>query len=168
VILSKNKYLLSLVWLIPLAITLILIGLFYSIANVTDSALVIPAITAASVFYWRLFAPEMMNLAQIFLLGLIEDSVSNSPLGMHAALYIVMAHFIQRYDAWFSKAKFSFIWLAFAMLLCFVSLMNWLAMVALSGTLLPASDLIYQTVIATLFYPAAHALFNYVKEIVAP
>jgi rod shape-determining protein MreD len=49
----------------------------------------VPDFILPILLYWVLFFPEKMNLFLFFILGLIMDIQTSSPLGLHAFAYVV-------------------------------------------------------------------------------
>ncbi len=54
----------------------------------------LPEVTALMLLYWLLHRPDMVNLGTAFMVGLLLDIGSSSPLGQHALAYTVSGYFV--------------------------------------------------------------------------
>ncbi|MBY0356286.1 MAG: rod shape-determining protein MreD [Rickettsiales bacterium] len=143
----------------PLCITLATL-LHFSRLPVLDWLTATPALDLLALYYWTIARPNRVPVALLFILGLIADSLSTTPLGIHAVVYLV-AYGLARWIRHHMEAPAILpMWGIFSVWLLCLLLLEWL----LSGwqwqVLPPLSALPLQWMITLFLYPLIHLLFD--------
>ena len=55
---------------------------------------IMPFLTLIGVYYWSVFKPELLPVSVVFVLGLFQDILLGSPLGLMSLLLVVVQQFI--------------------------------------------------------------------------
>ena len=76
---------------VPFALTVLLAMMSVVPIGISGYANVTPAFVAISVFYWSIHRPYLMNAPLCFLLGVISDCLTGTPLGL-SSLLLLLTH----------------------------------------------------------------------------
>ncbi len=140
---------------VPAAVTLALIVV--TTAPLVVSAPVMPDLGLLAVFVWASFQPRLMPAWLAFLLGVISDLVSGTPLGVGATLLPLVAVAVRLVDARFAEHRYAFDWLFAAVLIVVAAVVEW-RLLAVAGVEGPLSPLLIRAATTVLAYPAVVAL----------
>ncbi len=119
-----------------------------------------PALNLIAIYYWTLARPNRVPFWLLFVLGLIADSISTAPLGVHALLYFggyLLARMIRRR---MESPSLLPMWGVFAPWLLVLLLGEWLLAGWQREALPPLGALPLQWIISIFFYPLLHLLFD--------
>ncbi|MBT5074339.1 MAG: rod shape-determining protein MreD, partial [Kordiimonadaceae bacterium] len=92
---------------------IIIMVLPYKIPLISD---IMPFLTLIGVYYWSVFKPELLPIGVVFILGLLQDVLLGSPLGLMPLLLIVVQQFIYMQGRQFLERDFLFNWFVFVMI----------------------------------------------------
>ena len=75
--------------LAPGLITLLLILLSVMPTKIPGWSHIAPALVLMSVYYWAIYRPDLLPLPAVFALGLIQDVLAGTPIGINAFTLLV-------------------------------------------------------------------------------
>lgn len=84
-----------------------------------------PMLVLQGVFYWCVYLPESMPLLFLFMLGLLQDMLYKTPLGMSSLLYMGTSYLVYSHRSRVGKAAFIAVWLGFAVVAACVCVVEW-------------------------------------------
>lgn len=119
-----------------------------------------PALDLIALYYWTMARPNRLPMWLLFILGLVVDSLSNTPLGIHAALYLAgfgLARFVRARLEAFSLLP---MWGIFSLWLLLLQLAEWMLAGWQLQALPPAGLLPLQWLLTLIVYPPLHLLFD--------
>ncbi len=77
--------------LTPLILTLMLALLTVVPLRIPDFAPVTPALTVIAIYYWGIYRPDLTPIVAIFAIGMFQDMVAGTPLGL-TSLVLITVH----------------------------------------------------------------------------
>jgi rod shape-determining protein MreD len=80
-----------------------------------DYALVAPGMALIALFFWTVHRPDLMRPWHAFAVGLLEDVLSGTPLGVNALILVLVHAAIVAQHKVFRGKPFAVIWSAFAL-----------------------------------------------------
>ncbi len=111
---------------VPFAVAVFLSVISALPFQVSGGAMVMPALSLVAFFYWRLVSPGLMPVMAGFVLGLLQDILSGTPVGLHALAYLLVAGVVA--SRWFGlfRESFKLMWLGFAVIASGLGLTLWI------------------------------------------
>ncbi len=151
----------------PVACTLMLMLLSNTPLGVPDQAVLLPAVTVASVFFWSLFRPASMPPVAVFLIGLLLDLLAWLPLGDSVVVLLAVHALCVRWRRTLAKQGFLVIWLAFLVFAAGAGALMWALAAVVGFRWLPPAPAVFQAVLTAALYPALTILFTLAHRSVA-
>ena len=143
----------------PACCTIVLMLLLELPFGFDDQAVLLPAVTLCSVFFWSLFRPSSMPPPVVFLIGLLLDLLGNLPLGLGPLTLLFVYGLVLRWRGGLARQGFVLVWASLGALALGASLLGWAFAMALRVRLLPASPALFQALLTVALYPALAMLF---------
>jgi rod shape-determining protein MreD len=143
----------------PAGFTILLMLLVELPLGFTDQAVLLPAVTLCSVFFWSLFRPSSLPPPAVFLIGLLLDLLGYLPLGVGPVILLLVHGLVLRWRGMLARQGFLLVWASLAAFALGASLLGWACMMALRFRLLPASPALFQALLTIALYPALAMLF---------
>jgi len=119
-----------------------------------------PLIPLVVVYFWSLYSPGHIPAASIFAIGILQDLLSGGPVGLWPAVYLAVQYVAISQQSYFLGREVHVVWMGFAVAAASVSLILWLFMSLISGTLLPLGGLTLQMVTTIAVYPLFAIVFG--------
>lgn len=142
---------------------IILMVLPYNIPLISD---IMPFLTLIGVYYWSVFKPEMLPVAAVFVLGIIQDILLGSPLGLMPLLLIIVQQFIFIQGRQFLERDFVFNWFVFVMLVIGYGFLFWAITSLYFRTILDYWNILGQILLTIAFYPIISGALGFVRKAV--
>lgn len=141
--------------LLPLSVTLCLVLLSVVPVPIPGYALVVPLFSLCAVYYWSVNRPQSLPPVAIFALGLIQDSLSGTPFGLHAVMMLLTYGMVVSQRRFFIGKSFGVIWWGF-MLVALISIaVAWLLASAASWHIVRPGPAGFQYLLTLALYPVA-------------
>lgn len=99
----------------PMALTLLMVILNVVPLRLPDYAPLAPGFVLMAAFYWTVHRPDLMRPWAIFFVGLLDDVLSGTPLGVNALILLFVHWAIMSQHKAFRGQSFVVVWLGFAM-----------------------------------------------------
>ena len=147
---------------------LALIFVFFSLVpyNFPGSAQLVPPLALVAVFYWGVYRPDLLPGPLAFVLGLLQDFLSGGPLGMWAAVFLLVLMVISPQRRFFLGKMFVVEWLGFALVTPVVFLAIWLIGSIYIGAIVDPGALFVQALLTIAFYPGLSWSMSAVRRLV--
>jgi rod shape-determining protein MreD len=141
--------------LLPLSVTLCLVLVSVVPVPIPGYALVVPLFSLCAVYYWSVNRPQSLPPVAIFALGLIQDSLSGTPFGLHAVMMLLTYGMVVSQRRFFIGKSFGVIWWGF-MLVALISIATaWLLASAASWHIVRPGPAGFQYLLTLALYPVA-------------
>jgi rod shape-determining protein MreD len=138
----------------PVALTLLLTVLSVVPVRLPAASTLAPDIVLIAVFYWTVHRPDLMRLWTVFVIGLLGDVLSGTPLGVHPlVLMLVHAAIISQHKI-FRGASFGMVWWAFSLIAPVAHVVAAILAFVTTGALIDLSLFALRLVLTIGFYPA--------------
>lgn len=140
---------------------IIIMVLPYNIPLIGD---IMPFLTLIGVYYWSVFKPELVPVSVVFVLGLLQDILLGSPLGLMSLLLVVVQQFIFYQGRQFLERDFLFNWFVFVMIVIGFGVLSWGITSFYLRVFLNFVDVIGQILLTIAFYPVITGIFGWIKK----
>ena len=112
--------------LTPFILTLLLAMLTVVPLRIPDFAQVTPSLTVIAVYYWSIYRPDLLPLAAVFGVGLFQDALAGTPLGLTALVLISVQYAVISQRRFFHGKSFLVEWWGFMLVAPVAALASWL------------------------------------------
>ena len=140
----------SVIPFVTILMLIILMVLPYNLPLISD---IMPFLTLIGVYYWSVFKPEFLPIWVVFILGVLQDILMGSPLGLMPLLLIIVQQFIFFQGRQFLERDFIFNWFVFVMLVIGFGIASWGITSLYFRALLDYWDVVGQILMTIAFYP---------------
>jgi rod shape-determining protein MreD len=123
----------------------------------------VPMTTLIFLFYWACYWPRMLHPAFLFAVGLLEDILSGSVIGLHAFLYILIYMVVISQRRLILKEPFPVVWAIFAFTALSYTLLSLLAFRIFEGHFFFGWQPFSQWLMTVVLYPFLHQLSFYLQ-----
>ena len=140
-------------------------------AGPTGIPALVPAATLPCIVFWSIFRPGARPPPAAFLLGLLQDLLTLSPLGIGVVTLLVAHGLAVAWRRFLARQSFLFVWLCFGGFALGVAGLGYVLTAGLSWMLPPVPPALHQAVLTTGLYPAfafllgrAHAVMTRAED----
>jgi rod shape-determining protein MreD len=143
----------------PMALTAVLAVLSVVTIGIPGYSAVVPGYTAMATFYWAVYRPDLQPASALFLIGILQDILTGTPLGLTAvSLLIIHALALSQRQALVTK-PFLLAWLGFVAIQLPISVLAWGMMSALAFRFIGPEPAVFQYLVTVLGFPFVAWLF---------
>ena len=121
---------------------------------------VTPAFAPMAVFYWTIYRPERFPYAATFGIGVLQDLLSGTPLGMTALVLLTVQGVVASQRTFFRGKPFLVIWWGFSLTMPAVGLLSWIIGSACFGAIVPPLPIVVQVILTLLIFPVFVVFFR--------
>ena len=146
--------------LIPVTVTVVLVFAGSLPWRLPAFVEVTPAFAVMAVFYWTIYRPKFLPYAATFAIGVFQDLLAGTPLGMTALVLLTVQGVVASQRTFFRGKPFLVVWWGFSMVMPAAGLLGWIIGSACFGTFVPLLPIIVQIVITTLIFPLFAMFFR--------
>ncbi len=140
--------------LTPSILTLALVLINALPLHVPGLARIAPLLPLMAIYHWAIFRPRLLPTSVVFLIGLLQDVLSGTPIGVNALVFIAVYGAVLSQKRFFSGKSFAILWLGFALIAAGAMALSWVAVSLLSLTLVEPRTVIFQYVLTLGLFPA--------------
>lgn len=145
------------------------IAVLFVILNISDIRItglsdVIPLFDLTIIFYFAIFK-SFFGIWFIFLLGIWNDALNGTPLGITSLCYILLIKlFILINHKMMVRENFGHVWKQFIAFAFLFLTLKWLMLSVLSGGFYSIANLLVQFILSSALYVVMHKLYDYLSE----
>lgn len=139
--------------LVPFAMTVMLVLITMVPVPIPSYALIVPMLSLISVYYWVIHRPGLLPPAAVFVIGLIQDLLSGSPLGVYPVVLLLVYGVAYSQRRFFFAKSFLIVWWGFLLISFVAVLVNWALHSLLLGTLISSPAAVFQFLVTVALYP---------------
>jgi rod shape-determining protein MreD len=114
----------------------------------------VPAVTLPCVFFWSVFRPASLPPVAVFDIGLLQDLLTEAPLGSSVLVVLVCQGLALRWRGLLAKLSFLAVWLIYAALASGAALLTWVLHSVLGWRLMPVLPAFYAIALTVGLYPS--------------
>ena len=112
-----------------------------------------PNVGLIAAYYWGIYRPDLFPATAAFAVGLWQDVLTGTPLGMNALVLLAIHWFILSQRRFFQGKSFAVVWWAFALVATATAALLWLIAMAYHARLLDATPAAFQGALTVALYP---------------
>ena len=137
----------------PMAVTLTLMLVGMAPLHLPNYATIAPALPLMALYYWVIHRPDLLRPSPTFGLGLLQDLLSGTPLGMTSLIYVLVYWVVLTQRRFFLGTSFAILWFGFALIAFGVAFVGWLAYSILNLHLLSPDPALMQALMTVALFP---------------
>ena len=139
--------------LTPLVVSLLLVMFSVIPIHIPFYGPIAANVGVMAVFYWVVYRPELIPPLAAFLLGLWQDIMVGTPLGLNALILLVVQMALVAQRRFFQGKSFLVVWWAFAMIAFLAAMLGWMMTMALYTMWLSPTPAVFQLLLTVALYP---------------
>ena len=106
-----------------------------------------------TVFYWAIYRPDLFPAIAAFVLGLWQDILVGSPIGLHALILLLASWAIVSQRTFFQGKSFAVVWWCFSLVALAASLLSWIIFCGFNFTLMNPAPVLFQAALTVGIFP---------------
>lgn len=119
-----------------------------------------PNLLLMSIFYFSIFTQTRPSLVFLILLGLFDDLLSNSLVGLTPLIYVLTSLFASSNQKALSEQRFSIVWASLALVVIVMSFLEALMLSVYYGLALFNTETVIVVSLSCLIYPSLHLCYS--------
>ncbi len=139
--------------LTPFALTLVLVVVGAVPLHIPGFARVAPLLPLMAVYHWDIYRPRLLPAFAVFLIGLLQDTVSGTPIGVNALVFVGVYGVVLSQRRFFAGKSFAVVWLGFAVIAAGAALLSWILVSALNAALVAPRAVVFQYLVTLGVFP---------------
>ena len=116
---------------------------------------IFPMLNIIVIFYWTVYRPDLVPPFVLFLIGLIDDVVMGTPLGLMASVFVLLYGVTLTQRQFFIEKSFYVTWLGFSIISAVCICLIWVLVALFAGRLGIVITPFIKYTITLLSFPSA-------------
>jgi rod shape-determining protein MreD len=141
--------------LLPVATMLLAAVISVLPLQIPGYAALTPVFTLMAAYHWTIYRPDLLPPIALFGVGLTEDLLAGSPIGVNALLLLLTRVGVLSYRRYFINRNFPFVWTGFALLTSVAMLGLWGLHCILNLSLLDFRNAVIRAALTVAMFPLA-------------
>ena len=137
----------------PFVVSIILVMLSALPVYVPGYGQIAVEVGLMTVFYWAIYRPDLFPVFAAFALGLWQDILVGSPIGLHALTLLLANWAIVSQRTFFQGKAFGVIWWSFSLVAFVAAVMSWTVVCVLNMTFISPVAVFFQTLLTIGAFP---------------
>ncbi|MEE8393902.1 MAG: rod shape-determining protein MreD [Rhodospirillales bacterium] len=139
--------------LTPFGLTLTLVLASILPLHIPGYARVVPALPLIAVYFWAVYRPNLLPAYAVFLIGLLHDSLSGTPIGMNAVILLVVYGAVISQRRFLVGKPFVIVWMGFVLVAGGAELAGWSMISIFNVTISEPRAALVQYLLTLGFFP---------------
>lgn len=152
----------------PLALTLVVVVLKVVPLRLPAYAVIAPDLVLMAVFYWTVHRPDLLRAWGAFVVGLLDDVLTGTPLGVSSLVLLLVHWTIIAQHRLFRSLSFAFLWLGFAIVAAGAKLVVVTLALVVGHGLIDPSIIFAQYAFTVAVYPLVSLLMGRAQRAFLP
>ena len=149
---------------VPLTLTVMLVLLSAMPLGVPALGPIMPLFPLMAIFYWVIHRPDRMPYLGTFLIGLFQDVLVGTPMGMSALVLVAVHAAVASQRKFFHGKSFMVVWSGFAVFASGAVALNWILASAFYATFATPTPALFQLVLTMALFPCLTWFFRLVRR----
>jgi rod shape-determining protein MreD len=141
--------------LLPVATTLLAAVISVLPVQIPGYAALTPIFTLMAAYHWTIYRPDLLPPVALFGIGLTEDLLAGSPVGVNALLLLLTRVAVLSHRRYFVNRNFPFVWTGFTLLTALALFGLWVLHCILDLSLLDLRNAIIRAALTIAIFPLA-------------
>jgi len=146
--------------LLPVATTLLAAVISVLPLQIPGYAALTPVFTLMAAYHWTIYRPDLLPPVALFAIGLTEDLLAGSPVGVNALLLLLTRIGVLSYRRYFVNRNFPFVWTGFTLLTVTAMLGLWALHCVIDLSLLDFRNAVIRAALTIAIFPLASFLLG--------
>jgi len=146
---------------LPIMVTLSLVVLCAVPYGIPGLNKVMPLLPLLSVYFWSVHRPYLTPVLGHFLIGLLQDVLVGTPLGLSAAMFVGIHAAVHYQRPFFHGKTFLVLWFSFALLMTIIVLLSYMVVATYNLSFVPILPVLLQLSLTIAFYPLLTRIFQW-------
>jgi rod shape-determining protein MreD len=146
--------------LLPVATTLLAAVISVLPLQIPGYAALTPAFILMAAYHWTIYRPDLLPPWALFAVGLTEDLLAGSPIGVNALLLLLSRVGVLSYRRYFVNRTFPFVWTGFTLLTVTAMVGLWVLHCLLDLSLLDFRSTVIRGALSIAIFPLASFLLG--------
>jgi rod shape-determining protein MreD len=121
--------------------------------SISGGLFVTPAFPLMAVYFWSLYRPDLMSATAVFALGLMQDFMAGSVLGLWSFIYLVAFAFVSGQRTHLLNRISHRVWFGFGLVMTVSAVTAWLFGSIVYAEFLSPGPFLAQAALSILVYP---------------
>jgi rod shape-determining protein MreD len=145
--------------MLPFAVTVVLAMAAAVPLHLPGFAALAPAVTLISVYYWTIFRPDLMPALAVFAIGLLQDILSGTALGVNALILLLVYTVVLGQRRFFLGKSFLVMWWGFALVVAGAFMAMWMMLSSLDGAILDPLPAVFEGLVTVGLFPVLTRIY---------
>lgn len=141
--------------LLPVATTLLAAVISVLPVQIPGYAALTPVFTLMAAYHWTIYRPDLLPPIALFAVGLTEDLLAGSPVGVNALLLLLTRIAVLGNRRYFVNRNFPFVWSGFTLLAMVAMFGLWALHCMLDLSLLDFRNAVIRATLTIAMFPLA-------------
>lgn len=141
--------------LLPVATTLLAAVISVLPVQIPGYAALTPVFTLMAAYHWTIYRPDLLPPVALFGIGLAEDLLAGSAIGVNALLLLLTRVAVLSHRRYFIDRNFPFVWTGFTLLATLAMLGLWGLHCVLDLSLLDFRNAVIRAALTIAMFPLA-------------
>lgn len=146
--------------LLPVATTLLAAVICVLPVQIPGYAALTPVFTLMAAYHWTIYRPDLLPPVALFAIGLTEDLLAGSPVGVNALLLLLTRVAVLGYRRYFINRNFPFVWSGFTLLTVTAMFGLWALHCILNLALLDFRNAVIRAALTIAVFPVASLMLG--------
>ena len=146
--------------LLPVATTLLAAVISVLPVQIPGYAALTPVFTLMAAYHWTIYRPDLLPPFALFAIGLTEDLLAGSPIGVNALLLLLTRVAVLGYRRYFINRNFPFVWTGFTLLTATAMFGLWALHCMLDLSLLDFRNAVIRAALTIAVFPVASLMLG--------
>ena len=152
--------------LVPFFGVLILLFLTLIPLHIPAYAVIVPMLPLTAVYYWGLYRSDLLPTIAVFFVGLLQDFLSGAPIGLNAAILLLVYETVVSQRRYLLHESFSIAWASFMVVAAGASALQWAGLSLLAWTPRDPGPGIFQYFLTVALYPCLAWFYAQTQKII--
>lgn len=123
-----------------------------------------PEAALVCIFYWGVYSPGALPYSFLFVMGLVQDSIAGTPLGLQSFINMGVMYLIHSQRRLMGRAQFAVVWGSGVLLVALALLSQWAIMCLYSGKTYPVLPVMLRLCVTAVTYPLLHMILTQIYK----
>jgi rod shape-determining protein MreD len=146
--------------MLPVATMLVAAVISVLPLRIPGYAALTPVFTLMAAYHWTIYRPDLLPPMALFAVGLTEDLLAGSPVGLNPLLLLLTRIAVLSNRRYFVNRQFPFVWTGFTLLTIIAMVGFWAANCVLDLSLLDFRIVVIRAALTIAFFPLASFLLG--------
>jgi rod shape-determining protein MreD len=143
----------------PFGLSLFLVILSVVPTHIPGYAQITPILALVSIYHWAIYRPNLLPLFAVFLLGLLQDLLMGTPVGLYILVFLTVYGIALSQRRFFAGKSFTVCWFGFAVISLVASVESWLLASAWNLALIDINAVTFQYLLSLGIFPIVAWIF---------